>query len=66
MEVRQEIRVGPCQTLIPNGCVFFSADDLRDAKPIPKEDREEFALGVALMHYSMNMGVSKFKAKGKA
>jgi len=66
MEVRQESRVGPRQTLIPNGCVFFSADDLRDAKPIPKEDREEFALGVALMHYSMNMGVSKFKAKGKA
>ncbi len=33
-------------------------------KPIPKEDREEFALGVALMHYSMNAGIKKFKEKG--
>jgi len=39
---------------------------LSDAKPIPEEDREEFALGVALVHYSMNAGIKKFKAKGEA
>jgi hypothetical protein len=35
-------------------------------KPIPKEDMEEFALGVALVHYSMNLSIKKFRAKGKA
>jgi hypothetical protein len=63
---RQAKRGGPCWALICNGCFFFSADNLSNAKPIPKEDREEFALGVALTHYSMNMGIKKFKAKGKA
>ncbi len=29
-------------------------------KPILEEDREEFALEVALMHYSMNAGIRKF------
>ncbi len=46
--------------------LLFSVDDLSDAKPIPKEDREEFALGVALVHYSMNGGIKKFETKGKA
>jgi hypothetical protein len=54
------------RALIRNGCVFFSSDDLSDAKPIPKEDREEFALGGALVHYSMNAGIKKFKEKGEA
>jgi len=54
------------RALICNRCVFFSTDDLSDAKPIPGEDREEYALGVALVHYSMNSGIKKFKAKGKA
>jgi hypothetical protein len=35
-------------------------------KALPEEDREEFALGVALMHYSMNPGIKKFKEKGEA
>jgi hypothetical protein len=46
--------------------VFFSSDDLSEAMPIPEEDREEFALGIALVHYSMNAGIKKFKEKGKA
>jgi hypothetical protein len=45
---------------------FFSSDNLSDAKPIPEEEREEFALGVALVHYLMNAGIKKFKAKGEA
>ncbi len=66
MAARRARRGGQRQALICNGCVFFSSDDLSDAMPIPKEDREEFALGVALVHYSMNAGIKKFKAKGKA
>ncbi len=63
---RRAKRGGPRWALIPDGCVFFSADNLSNAKPIPKKDREEFALGVALMLYSVNAGIRKFKAKGKA
>jgi hypothetical protein len=66
MAARQARRGGQRQALIRDGCVFFSSDDLSDAKPIPEEDREEFALGVALVHYSMNAGIKKFKAKGEA
>jgi len=66
MAARQARRGGQRRALIRNGCVFFSSDDLSDAKPIPEEDREEFALGVALIHYSMNAGMKKFKEKGEA
>jgi hypothetical protein len=66
MAARQARRGGQRWALIRNGCVFFSSDDLSNAKPIPKEDREEFALGVSLVHYSMNAGIKKFKAKGEA
>jgi hypothetical protein len=57
---------GQRRALICDGCVFFSYNNLSDAKPIPEEDREEFTLRVALVHYSMNAGIKKFKAKGKA
>jgi hypothetical protein len=66
MAARRARRGGQRRALIRNECVFFSSDDLSDAKPIPKEDREEFTLGVALVHYSMNAGMKKFKEKGKA
>ena len=66
MTARQERRGGPHRALIWDGCVFFLADDLSHVKPIPKEDREELALGVALLHYVMNAGIKKFKAKGEA
>ncbi len=39
---------------------------LSNAKPIHEEDRDEFALGVTLVHYSMNTGIKKFKAKDNA
>jgi hypothetical protein len=66
MASKQARRGGQRRALIRDGCVFFSSDDLSDAKPIPKEDREEFTLGVALIHYSMNGGIKKFKEKGEA
>ena len=66
MAARQARRGGQRWALIQDGCVYFSSDDLSDAKPIPEEDREEFALGVALVHYSMNAGLKKFKDKGEA
>ena len=66
MAARRARRGGQRRALIHDGCVFFSSDNLSEAKPVPKEDREEFALGVALVHYSMNAGIKKFKAKGEA
>jgi len=66
MAARQARRRGQHRALIRVGCVFFSSDDLSNAKPIPEEDREEFALRVALVHYSMNAGLKRFKEKGEA
>jgi hypothetical protein len=57
MATRRARRGGQRRALIWDGCIFFSSDDLSDAKPIPEEDREEFTLGVALVHYSMNAGI---------
>jgi hypothetical protein len=66
MAARRARRRGPRRALIREGCVFFSVDNLSDAKPISEEDREEFALRVALVHYSMNAGIKKFETKGEA
>ena len=66
MAAKRRARGGPKRALIRDGCVLFSADELSDARPVPDEDREEYALGVALVHYSMNAGIKKFKAKGEA
>ncbi len=46
--------------------MLFSAEDLSNAKPIPEEDREEHALGIALVHYSMGAGIKMFKERGEA
>jgi hypothetical protein len=46
--------------------MFFSVEDLSDMKPIPEEDRLEWALGVVLVHYSMKAGIKKFQDRGKA
>jgi hypothetical protein len=46
--------------------MFFSAENLSGAKPISKDDRLEWALGVALVHYSMKAGIKKFQDRGKA
>ncbi len=66
MAARRARREGPHRALIRKGCVFFSADNLSNAKPIPEEDREEFVLGVVLVHYLMNVGIKKFETKGEA
>ena len=49
-----------------NGLIFFLTEDLNNAKPIPEDDRLEWALGVALVHYSMKAGIKKFQDRGKA
>ncbi len=46
--------------------MFFLAEDLSNTKPIPEEDRLEWALGVALVHYFMKAGIKKFQDRGKA
>jgi hypothetical protein len=60
------VRGGKRRATICNGLMFFSAEDLSDTKPVPEEDREEWALGVALAHYSMGVGIKKFQESGKA
>jgi hypothetical protein len=65
MAARRARRGGQRRALIHDGCAFFSSDNLSDAKPIPEEDREEFALGVALVHYSMNVGIKSLKKRAK-
>ena len=66
MASRGARRGGQCWALICDGYVFFSSDNLSNAKPIPEKGREEFALGVALVHYSMNASIKKFKEKDEA
>jgi hypothetical protein len=42
------------------------AEDLRNARPTPEENRLEWALGVAFVHHSMKAGIKKFQDRGKA
>jgi hypothetical protein len=46
--------------------MFFLAGDLSNAKPISEDNRLEWALGVALIHYSMHSGIKKFQDRDKA
>jgi hypothetical protein len=66
MYVRRRARGGQRCATIRDGLMLFSADDLSNAKPVPEEDREEHALGIALMHYSMGAGIKMFKERGEA
>ncbi len=45
---------------------LFTEESLRDAKPIPIEDREMYNLGVALTTYSIGAGIKRFKEHGEA
>jgi hypothetical protein len=65
MAARQAKKGGAHRALIRDRCIFFSADNLSNAKLIPKVDREQFALGFALVHYLMNVGIKKTEAKGE-
>jgi hypothetical protein len=47
--------------------MLFSAEDLsKNAKPVVEEDLDEWALDVALVHYSMGAGIKKFWERGEA
>jgi hypothetical protein len=46
--------------------MFSSAEALNNVKPILEDDRLEWALGVALVHYSMKAKIKKFQDRGKA
>ncbi len=59
MNARQA-KGGQSQATICKGLMFFLAEDLSNANPIPEDDRLEWVLGVALVHYSMKAGIEKF------
>jgi hypothetical protein len=65
MNTRQA-KGGQSQATIHGGLMFFLAEDLSNAKPIPEDDRLEWALGVTLVHYSMKAGIKNFQDRGKA
>ncbi len=65
MNARQDKGGQSCATIC-KGLMFFSAEDLSNAKPIPEDNRLEWALGVVLVHYSMKAGIKKFQDRGKA
>ena len=50
---------------IKGGFTFFSDNDLSDAKPIPVEDRLEFAFGVILQQYYIGAGLKRFQERGE-
>jgi hypothetical protein len=45
--------------------MMFSLEDLSDAKPVPVEDRLEYALGIILQQYSIGAGLKKFRERGE-
>ena len=46
--------------------MFFSDNDLSDdTKPVPVEDRLEYAFGVILQQYSIGAGLKRFQERGK-
>jgi hypothetical protein len=66
MRGRREARGGQRRAIIRDEICFFSAEDLSDAKPVPEADRDEYALGVALVTYGIGPGIKKFKERGEA
>jgi hypothetical protein len=65
MQMRQAARGGPCRAKIKDGLMFLSAQDMINAKPMAEEDRDEFALGVAMNTYGLRAGMKKFGDRGK-
>jgi hypothetical protein len=66
MRGRRKARGGQRRATIRDGVCFFSAEDLSDAKPVPEADRDEYALGVALVTYGIGPGIKKFQERGEA
>jgi hypothetical protein len=65
LHARRIARGGPRRAVIKDGFTFFSGDDLSNAKPIPVEDRLEYALGIILQQYAIWAGLKKFQDKAK-
>ncbi len=65
MHPRREACGGPRWALIRDGFMILLDEDLSDAKPIPVEDRDEYALGVILQQYSIGAGLKKFKEQSQ-
>ncbi len=67
MNARQTKGGQSCQSqaTIRDGLVFFLAEDLSNAKPIPEDNRLKWVLGAALVHYSTKEGIKKFQDRGK-
>jgi hypothetical protein len=63
---RHAAQGGQRHATILDGVCFFSAEDLSDAKPVPEVDREEYALGIALVIYGIGPGIKKFQERGEA
>ncbi len=66
MNMQRRARGGQRRATIRDGLMLFSVDNLSNAKPVPEEDREEHALGIALVHYLMGAGIKMFKERGEA
>jgi hypothetical protein len=66
MHGRHAAQEGQQRATIRDDVCFFLAEDLSDAKPVPEVDREEYALGVALITYGIGLGIKKFKERGEA
>ncbi len=66
MAARRTARGGQRRAIIRDGFCCFLAEDLHDAKPIPEEDCEEYALGVEMVQYLIGAGIKKFKERGEA
>ncbi len=52
--------------IIRDGVCFFLDNNLSNTKPIPEEERYEYALGVALVTYLIRAGIKKFQEQGEA
>ena len=50
LHARKVARGGPKRAMIRDGVMMFTVDDVSDAKPIPVEDRLEYAFVVILQH----------------
>ena len=66
MHGRRVAQGGQQRATICGGVWFFLAEDLSNAKPVPEADREEYALGVALVTYGIGPGIKKFQEWGEA
>jgi hypothetical protein len=45
--------------------MFFTTNNLSNAKWIPVEDHNNGVLGVALIQYSLGAGIKKFRGRGE-